>query len=60
MKVLIWKIKYVIAIRRLLRTPIRVSWDMAGSTIESMGSDIDIYTPQEAAEAERDEWIACS
>lgn len=59
MKTLIWKIRYALEIRRLLDLPVRVCWDMAGSTVESLGDDIEIWGPIEAAEDEVEEWRNC-
>lgn len=58
MKTLIWKIRYAIAIRRLLCLSPLMCWQMAGSAIESCGDDIDIWSPEDIAEEERDAWIA--
>jgi hypothetical protein len=60
MKTLIWKIRYTIEICRLLHLSPVTGWQMAGSTVEDYGDDIDIYSPREAAENERDEWLACT
>ena len=59
MKTLIWKIRYAFEIRRLLKLSLRMSWQMAGCAIENYGNDIEIWSPKEAAEEERDEWLAC-
>ena len=59
MKTLIWKFKYTLAIRKLVGVSLLVGWDMAGSTVEMLGEDIDHVSPQTAAEEERDEWLAC-
>jgi hypothetical protein len=50
----------MLAIRKLLGLSIRASWGMSGSAVENYGDDINIWTPQQAAEEERDEWLACS
>lgn len=60
MKTIIWKIRYMLAIRRLVGVSFRIGWNMAGGTVESLGDDLENCTPLEAAEAERDEWIVCS
>ncbi len=60
MKKLIWKIRYTIEIRKLVGVSLRVGWDMAGTTVEDYGDDINIWSPRDAAEDERDEWLACS
>jgi hypothetical protein len=62
MKTLIWKIRYTYHVHRLLRVSILYGWDMAGSTVESFGEDIadGDLSPKEAAENERDEWLACA
>jgi hypothetical protein len=59
MRTLFWKIRYVFWIRKFLRLPLAMCWEMAGSTIESYGDDIEIWSPKSAAEDERDEWRAC-
>ena len=61
MKTLIWKFKYTLEIRRLCGVSFLTGWDMAGSTVESYASDIadGSLTPKQAAEEERDEWLAC-
>ena len=61
MKNLLWKIRYVIEIRKLLRTPLGLSWEMACWTVEVHASDIQdgSLTPRQAAEEERDEWARC-
>lgn len=59
MKTLIWKIRYAFEIRALLCVPLRACWDMAESAVENLGDDINDCTPKEAAEEERDEWLAC-
>jgi hypothetical protein len=59
MKMLIWKIEYAFRLRRLLRIPLKMCWESAGATIESVGDDWKVYTPQEAAEDEVDAWRSC-
>jgi hypothetical protein len=59
MKTFIWKIRYALEIRHLLKLSLIMSWQMAGSAVESIGDDIDICSPKQAAEDERDEWLAC-
>jgi hypothetical protein len=54
MKTLIWKIRFAVAIRRLLALSWCLSWQMAGNAVESLGADIDIWSPEESAEEERD------
>lgn len=58
MKTAIWKIRYALEIRKLLRLPPLMCWQMAGSAVESYGDDIDIWSPKQAAEEERDAWAA--
>jgi hypothetical protein len=59
MKTLIWKVRYAVEIRKLVGVSLYTGWQMAGATVESYGDDIDIWTPKDAAEEERDEWLAC-
>lgn len=59
MKTLLWKIKYTLAIRKLVGVSLLVGWDQAGTIVEMLGDDIDHVSPQQAAEDERDEWLAC-
>jgi hypothetical protein len=59
MKTFIWKLRYAVEIRRLIRFPWWICWDMAGATVENLRDEIDHVTPKEAAEEERDECLAC-
>lgn len=59
LKTFIWKIRYIIAIRRLLRIPYRWCWENAGSALENINGDIS-ECPIECANDERDEWVACA
>ena len=59
MKTLLWKIKYTLEARKLLRVSLSLGWEMAGSTVEMLGDDINHVSPKQAAEDERDEWLAC-
>lgn len=55
---MLWKIQYAVALRKLLCLSPRICWQMAGGAVEDYGDDIHIWSPQQAAEAERDEWAA--
>lgn len=58
MKTMIWKIRFALHIRRLVRAPWKACWDMAGSNLEMVNGDIS-ECPAEMAEEERDAWLAC-
>jgi hypothetical protein len=58
MKTLIWKLKYTLAIRKLVGVSLLTGWEQAGTTVEILGDDINHVSPQQAAEEERDEWLA--
>ena len=58
MKTIIWKIRYALEVRKLLGVTLRMGWEMAGSAVESMGDDINIWSPKDAAEDERDAWAS--
>jgi hypothetical protein len=58
MKKLIWKLQYTLAIRRLVGVSLWTGWQMAESTIEDMGDDIEIWSGKDAAEDERDAWAS--
>lgn len=60
METIIWKIRYAIAIHKLVGVSFRDGYEMAVSTLEMLCGDISECSPQEAAEEERDEWIRCS
>jgi len=62
MKTLIWKLRYAYHARKLLCLPWLMAWDMAGATVEAFEDDIadGDLSPKEAAENERDEWLACA
>lgn len=58
MKTLIWKVRYMFEIRKLLCLSFWFAWEMAGSAVESLGKDIDLWSPKDAAEEERDAWLS--
>ena len=46
-------------VRKLFGVSLLTGWEQAGTTVEILGDDIDHVSPQQAAEDERDEWMAC-
>lgn len=58
MKTLIWKIRYAYHLRKLTGLSWRFAWQNAKSAAESYGDDIDIWSPRDAAEEERDAMVA--
>lgn len=56
MKQFIWKIRFALAIRRLLQIPWKWCWDAAGSWLEMLNGDTS-ECPVECAEEERDTWL---
>lgn len=61
LRILFWKIRYAYHARKLMGVSPLTAWDMAGATVESYASDIadGMLSPKQAAEEERDEWLAC-
>lgn len=58
MKKLLWKIRYTYHVRRLLGLSWLQAWDNAGSCMEGIGTDWQIWSPSDAAEDERDAWLS--
>lgn len=56
-----WKLRYAYHARKLMGVSPLTAWDMAETTVESYASDIadGMLSPKDAAEEERDEWLAC-
>ncbi len=60
MKKLIWKLRYTIEFRRLVRAPWRMCWQHADAALTDIfNGDPSECDPITAAEEERDEWLAC-
>lgn len=60
MRTLLWKIRCAYWMRKLLGVSILMAWSMAESAVDSYGDDINIWSPRDAAEEERDAWAALS
>ena len=58
MEKLIWKLRFTIHARKLLRVSWRGGWDMAESDLENINGDLS-ECPKSAAEDERDAWREC-
>lgn len=57
MKTIIWKIRFSIELRRILRLPWGWCWDSAGSWVEMLKGDLS-ECPKGCAEEEFDSWRA--
>ena len=58
MKTLIWRLRYVHELRKLLKLPWQACYSMSGSALENVSYDL-TESPIDAAQDEFEEWRNC-